>query len=72
GDGSPDRHLPELYHLASDPGERHNLSQDPRYQKQMEFLKTRLQQLQKETGGLPDKMPLDEGIKTELPDEDIR
>jgi hypothetical protein len=38
----------------------------------MEFLKTRLQQLQKETGGLPDKMPLDEGIKTELPDEDIR
>ena len=72
GDGSPDRHLPELYHLASDPGERHNLSQDPRYQKQMEYLKTRLQQLQKKTGGLPDKMPLDEGIKTELPDEDIR
>jgi hypothetical protein len=24
------------------------------------------------SGGLPDKMPLDEGIKTQLPDQKIR
>src|SRR5262249_22016115 len=31
GDGGPDRHMAELYHLAVDPEEKHNLAQDPRY-----------------------------------------
>ncbi len=72
GDGSPDRHLAELYHLKTDPGERHNLIADPRYTDKVAELKAELQRLMHETGALPDRMPLDEGIKAQLPDESIR
>jgi arylsulfatase A-like enzyme len=72
GDGSPDRHKAELYHLKSDPEERHNLIEDPRHADVVGRLQAELHRLQKETGGLPDRMPMDEGIKKTLPDIKIR
>ena len=30
GDGSPDRHMAELYDVKNDPDERHNLIGDPK------------------------------------------
>ncbi len=72
GDGGPDRHKAELYDLENDPEELHNLIDDPRYEKVVAELRARLLQLQQETGALPDRMPIDEGIKPELPEEKIR
>lgn len=72
GDGSPDRHLAELYDLVSDPQERHNLIEDERFQDQAERLAQELDRLQRETGALPDQMPLDEGVKDMLPDAKVR
>lgn len=72
GDGTPDRHKAELYDLQNDPEERYNLIDDPRYQSVLEELRQELLRLQKETDALPDRMPIDEGIKTELPEQSIR
>ncbi|MCP5516832.1 MAG: sulfatase [Verrucomicrobiales bacterium] len=72
GDGSADRHLAELYHLPSDPQERHNLIQDPRQAGRVAELGAELDRLIIAAGAGPDTMPLDEGIKGELPDEKIR
>jgi arylsulfatase A-like enzyme len=72
GDGGPDRHMAELYNLRRDPGERHNLINDPKYASVVEDLEAELARLIRETGAVPDKMPLDEGVKTELPEESIR
>ena len=72
GDGKPDRHRAELYHLAEDPGESRNLIDDPKHAAKLAELKQELQRLLAETGAQPDPMPVDEGIKTELPDEKIR
>jgi len=72
GDGSPDRHMAELYHLAEDPGENHNLIDDPACAAKLAELKEELRRQMEATGALPDKMPIDEGVKTELPDAKIR
>jgi N-acetylglucosamine-6-sulfatase len=72
GDGSPDKHMAELYHLASDPGEGRNLISDPAYAGKLKELQNQLTQLLKKAGADPDKMPLDEGIKSELPEQSIR
>jgi N-acetylglucosamine-6-sulfatase len=72
GDGSPDRHKAELYNLKNDPEERRNLIDDPAYGTKIKELQKELARLMKTTGALPDKMPLDEGVKTELPDQKIR
>ncbi len=72
GDGSPDRHMAELYDLASDPGERHNLINDPAAAGVRDQLAAELERLLAQTGGLPDRMPLDEGIQAELPDASVR
>ena len=72
GDGTPDRHKAELYNLKNDPGETTNLVDDPKYAAKLAELKTELHRLMETTGGLPDKMPLDEGIKSELPDAAVR
>jgi arylsulfatase A-like enzyme len=72
GDGTDDRHKAELYDLENDPEERYNLIDDPRYASVLEELKQELVRLQEETEALPDQMPLDEGIKTELPEQSIR
>ncbi len=74
GDGSPDRHLPELYHLKTDPGELHNLVRNSKYVSVRQGLEAQLDALLRVNGLTPetDRMPLDEGIKSELPEQKIR
>lgn len=74
GDGTPDRHLAELYDLNNDPGETKNLINDPKLAPKITELKAELARLMLATGldGQTDKMPLDEGVKSELPDAKIR
>ena len=72
GNGQPDKHMAELYHLAVDPAEDRNLISDPRYASQLTQLKAQLADLLQKTGANPDRMPLDEGIKPQLPDKAIR
>ncbi len=74
GDGSPDRHMAELYNIEFDPEERHNLIANPKYAGVVRELKGELTRLMKTAGLTPatDKMPLDAGIKQELPDAKIR
>jgi hypothetical protein len=52
--------------------EDHNLIEDTKYAGKIAALKARLQRLMRETAALPDKMPIDGGIKTELPAKGIR
>jgi N-acetylglucosamine-6-sulfatase len=74
GDGGPDRHLAELYDLRQDPGELENLIAAPGSAPMVEQLKTELARVMAESGLTPatDRMPIDEGIKTALPDQKIR
>ena len=74
GDGSPDKHLPELYNLVDDPGELHNLAAAPAHAAVRARLERQLAALLAAAGLTPDKdrMPLDEGVKSELPDAKIR
>ncbi len=74
GDGSADKHLAELYDLAADPLELHNLAADPAHAATRAGLEKQLATLLSEQGLTPDKdkMPLDEGIKAQLPDQKIR
>jgi arylsulfatase A-like enzyme len=74
GDGSADRHLGELYDLKQDPDERFNLVRRVDYSATVQRLQTELNELMAATGLTPqtDKMPLDEGIKKELPAQNIR
>jgi N-acetylglucosamine-6-sulfatase len=74
GDGKPDRHMAELYNIEFDPEERHNLIGNPKYAPVVSELKQELARLMRQTGLTPetDKMPLDEGIKQQLPVQKIR
>lgn len=74
GDGGPDRHLPELYDLENDPGETRNLAADPAHATMRADLEGRLAALLEAQGLGPgkDRMPIDEGIKTTLPNQKIR
>ena len=74
GDGSSDRHLPELYDLAEDPGESRNLAALPAHAATRADLERRLARLLEAYGLGPgmDAMPLDEGIQSQLPDAKIR
>lgn len=74
GDGGPDRHMAELYNLRRDPEENTNLISDPGSAAVLEQLRTELTRLMAATGLslAHDKMPLDAGIKKELPDQKIR
>jgi arylsulfatase A-like enzyme len=74
GDGSPDRHMPELYNLEEDPQELTNLAENPNFAQRRAELERQLATELAALGLTPesDTMPLDEGIKTELPDEKIR
>jgi N-acetylglucosamine-6-sulfatase len=74
GDGSPDRHMAELYNLANDPDERRNLIGDPTSAEKLKELQAELTRQMKATGltDKNDKMPLDEGVKQQLPDLKIR
>lgn len=72
GEGGSDKHMAELYHIAVDPDENQNLIHDPQFADKVIELKAELARLLRSTGADPDKMPLDEGIKTELPEKSIR
>jgi N-acetylglucosamine-6-sulfatase len=72
GNGSPDRHMAELYDLKADSDETVNLISKPEHAKAVVELQHELQRLIAAADGLPDKMPLDEGIKSALPAQAIR
>ena len=72
GDGGVDRHRAELYDLRRDPGERVNLAEDPRFAGEVARLASQLDVLLAETGALPDEMPVDLGVRQDLPEESIR
>ena len=72
GDGGPDRHQGELYDLASDPEELHNLIAEPGHDELISSLRSQLDQLMRQTGIDRDEMPVDEGIRQQLPDKSIR
>jgi len=72
GDGSPDRHLMELYDLNADPGERTNLAQDSRYQVTLQQLNSELLRSMTQAGLEQYSMPIDEGIQSQLPEQSIR
>ncbi len=72
GDGSPDRHKAELYDLVSDPLELNNLIESPAHVSVIEHLQSELEQQLRATGIEKDTMPIDEGVKSELPEKSIR
>ena len=74
GDGGPDRHRAELYNLKKDPGERTNLIDAPDTAAIREELRAELANVMAASGltADTDRMPMDEGIKKELPDQKIR
>jgi N-acetylglucosamine-6-sulfatase len=72
GDGGEDRHMAELYDLLADPEETINLINKPEHATTVAELRAELDRLMKAADALPDKMPLDEGIKSGLPDQAIR
>ena len=74
GDGSPDKHMAELYNIKDDPEERRNLIGDPKLAAKVTELQALLTKLMSDSGLTPenDRMPLDAGIKKELPDAKIR
>ncbi len=64
--------MSELYDLANDPLESRNLIGDPAQKQNIEQLSKQLAELKAATGIAVDKMPIDEGIKENLPDKAIR
>lgn len=72
GDGKPDRHLAELYDVKADPEETTNLVQQPEHAPTIARLSAELNRLMIAADAVPDQMPLDEGIKSGLPDKKIR
>ena len=72
GDGRPDRHMAELYEIRGDPNETRNLIQDRQYAPVVAELKKELDRLIREADGHPDQMPIDQGVRSELPDPAIR
>ena len=74
GDGSADKHLAELYDLPADPAELRNLATDPAHAATRADLEKQLAALLAANGltSDKDKMPFDEGIKAQLPDQKIR
>lgn len=72
GDGGPLRHEEELYDMRADPAEDNNLAQLPQYRSKRQEMRLALSELLNSTGANPDRMPLDQGIKGELPEESIR
>jgi N-acetylglucosamine-6-sulfatase len=72
GDGGPDRHKAELYDLREDPQEARNRIDDPALAAKVRKFQAELEALLSSMGALPDRMPLDEGVKTTLPDPKIR
>jgi N-acetylglucosamine-6-sulfatase len=72
GGTGPDRHRAELFDLAADPGELRNRIDDPTCAEVVRDLRAELDRLLAATGAVPDRMPVDEGVKKELPDARFR
>lgn len=73
GDGGPDRHLAELYDIKKDPDQTTNLIANPKHAATVKQLQAELARLMKNVGlAEKDPMPIDQGIKKELPDQKIR
>ncbi|QDT59965.1 Arylsulfatase [Stieleria bergensis] len=74
GDGSADKHMAELYDLQNDPSESTNLINNPDFKQTVVEMQKRYVNALKRVGltEATDKMPLDQGIGTALPDKDIR
>ena len=72
GDGEEDRHLAELYDLKNDPGETKNLIKSQEANARLRELQVMMATLMDAVGLEEDKMPIDEGVKKELPDQKIR
>jgi arylsulfatase A-like enzyme len=72
GDDSEDKHMAELYDLKNDPGETKNLISDPKFDAKQRELQVQLAVLMDKAGLTEDKMPIDEGVKKDLPDAKIR
>jgi len=72
GDGGPDRRKAELYNPKDGPSQLKNLIDGPACRDRRATLKKELERLMEQAGALPDKMPLDEGVKEVLPDDKIR
>jgi arylsulfatase A-like enzyme len=67
GDGTPDRYGAELYNLATDPLETHNLIADLAAARQLAELKKASARLMAKHKAVPDRMPPDGGIINVLP-----
>jgi N-acetylglucosamine-6-sulfatase len=67
GDGKPDRYRAEMYNVKDDPLETRNLIDNAKYAGKLGEMKEELARLMKATGALPDKMPLDDGIRNVPP-----
>ena len=73
GDGSPDRHMGELYDLKVDSGENKNLINNDSHVEIVKDLRSELDRLITRHGDdKPDEMPVDQGIQSGLPEESIR
>jgi N-acetylglucosamine-6-sulfatase len=69
GEGRKDTYAAELYNLKEDPLETRNLIANAQ---RVTELQTELKRLQEQTGGLPDRMPVNPEMKMELPAQNIR
>jgi len=72
GDGGADRYKAELYDLKNDPEETKNLIDDPAQKGRIKKLEAEMDRLMKQCDALPDHMPIEEGVKSELPEQKIR
>lgn len=67
GDGGPDRQRAELYNLAADPLETHNLINEPSAARKLAEMKQKFERLMRAHKAVPDHPPLDGGIINVLP-----
>jgi N-acetylglucosamine-6-sulfatase len=72
GEGRPETHKAELYHVAADPLEKINLIDDPAHAGRLADLRAELERLKEATGASPDTMPTEPQIRMEPPDQAIR
>ena len=72
GEGQPDTEKAELYNIKTDPLEKTNLIDAPEAKDTLTSLQAELLKIQRETGGLPDRMPINPELRFEMPDAAIR
>jgi N-acetylglucosamine-6-sulfatase len=64
--------MAELYDLQADSQETTNLIAAPQHQSLIEKLRGQMEALMVAVDAVPDRMPIDEGIGSKLPDPKIR